>query len=216
MTFPANSDRDCLRAWEAMPWVLQGSATPEQGEWLQAHLAQCGACRAEFAQQSRLRQAMLLAPDVSVDANVGLGRLLARLDMPEPQPEPAQLRFGGRSGTWLSRALVAVVLLQALGIGALGLKLWSADSSPLYRTFSQASAPTAPGAIRVVPDAAMSVADWNALLHALKLKVVGGPNDVGAYTVAPAGSDLASASRALQQLRATRGIRLAEPVTGTP
>jgi len=214
MTFSANSDRDCLRAWESMPWVLQGSATPEQGEWLQAHLAQCAACRAEYAQQSRLRQALLLPPDVSVDANVGLGRLLARLDMPEPQPEPAPLRFGGRPGSWLNRALVAVVLLQALGIGGLGLKLWSADSSPLYRTFSQASAPTAAGAIRVVPDAAMSVADWNALLHALKLKVVDGPNDVGAYTVAPASP--ASAPGTLQRLRATRGIRLAEPVTGAP
>lgn len=216
MTFTANSDRDCLRAWEAMPWVLQGSATPEQGEWLHAHLARCGACRAEYAQQSRLRQAMLLPPEIPVDANVGLGRLLARLDMPEPQHEPAPLRFGGRSGTWLNRALVAVVLLQALGIGGLGVKLWSADNSPQYRTFSDTPAPTAPGAIRVVPDAAMSVADWNALLHELQLKVVGGPNDVGAYTVAPARPGSRPPSHALQQLRAARGIRLAEPVAATP
>jgi hypothetical protein len=214
MTFSASSDRDCLRAWEAMPWVLQGSATAEQDEWLQAHLAQCAACRAEFAQQSRLRQAMVLPPEISVDANVGLGRLLARLDMPEPQPEPAPLRFGARSGSWLNRALVAVVLLQALGIGGLGVKLWSADNSPQYRTLSQTPAPAVAGAIRVVPDATMTVADWNALLHALKLKVVGGPNDVGAYTVAPANP--VSAAGDLQRLRATRGIRLAEPVAGTP
>ncbi|MFC5436110.1 anti-sigma factor family protein [Rhodanobacter umsongensis] len=216
MTTPVSSDRDCLRAWEAMPWVLQDSATPAQAEWLQAHLAQCAACRAEFAQQSRLRRAMTLPPEVSVDANVGLARLLARLDMPEPQAEPAPLRSGARSGSWLNRALVAVVLLQALGIGALGVKLWSADNSPSYRTLSEAPAPAVAGTIRVVPDAAMSVADWNALLHALQLKVVGGPNDVGAYTVVPAGPGSASASRALRQLRATRGIRLAEPVAGTP
>ena len=211
MTFPSNSERDCVRAWEAMPWVLQGSATHEQGEWLESHLAQCEACRKEYAQQSRLRQAMSLPSDIPVDANIGLGRLLARLDTPEPQ----EVRLRSRSGNWLNRALVAVVLIQALGIGALGMKLWSADGSPLYRTLSQESPPAAPGAIRVVPDTAMTLADWNALLHALRLKVVGGPNDVGAYTVAP--TDSAAAPRAaLQQLRATRGIRLAEPVITTP
>lgn len=211
MTVPSNSDRDCVRAWEAMPWVLQGSATQEQSASLESHLAQCAACRAEFNQQSRLRLAMSLPSDISVDANVGLGRLLARLDTPEPQ----EVRLRQRSGTWLSRALVAVVLLQALGIGALGLKLWSVDGSPLYRTLSQESLPAAPGAIRVVPDAAMTLADWNALLHVLRLNVVGGPNDVGAYTVAPAGSTSVPRDT-LQQLRATRGIRLAEPATSTP
>ena len=211
MTFPSNSERDCVRAWEAMPWVLQGSAPQAQSEWLESHLAQCAACRAEFTQQSCLQLALSLPSDISVDANVGLGRLLARLDTPEPQ----EMRLRQQSGTWLSRALVAVVLLQALGIGALGVKLWSVDGSPLYRTLSQESLPAVPGAIRVVPDAAMTVARWNALLHALRLKVVGGPNDVGAYTVAPA--DATSAPRdTLQQLRATRGIRLAEPVTSMP
>jgi hypothetical protein len=213
MTFPASSDRDCLRAWEAMPWVLQGSATPELAQWLETHLAQCAACRAEFAQQSRLHRAMALPPEIDVDANVGLGRLLARLDMPEPLPEPVPLRVGARTGSWFSRALVAVVLLQALGIGALGMKLWSADGSPAYRTLSEQPAPTAPGTLRVVPDATMNLADWNALLHALHLSVVDGPNDVGAYTLAPART---APRDALQRLRASRGIRLAEPVSGTP
>ena len=210
MTFPKHSDRDCVRAWDTMPWVLQHSATPEQGEWLEAHLAQCESCRTEFAQQSRLRQAMSLPTDISVDANVGLRRLLGRLDTPDAQ----EVSHRSRSRSWLSRALVAVVLIQALSIGALGVRLWSTGSNPAYRTLSQESAPAAPGTIRVVPDAAMPLADWNALLHALQLQVVGGPNDVGAYTVAPMSST--STTHALQQLRATRGIRLAEPVAATP
>jgi hypothetical protein len=107
------------------------------------------------------------------------------------------------------------VLIQAIGIGALGMKLRSADESPQYRTFSQESLPVAPGAIRVVPDATMKLADWDALLRSLKLQVVAGPNDVGAYTVAPAASTSTTA-HTLQQLRATRGIRLAEPVANAP
>ncbi len=205
-----NSGTDCVRAWDAMPWVLQNSATQNQREWLKNHLAHCESCRAEFAQQSRLRLAMSLPSDIAVDANVGLTRLLGRLDTPDPQ----EVRFSSRSGNWLSRALVAAVLIQALGIGALGVKLWRPGGSPPYRTLSQESLSAAPDAIRVVPDAAMTLADWDALLHALRLQVVGGPNDVGAYTVVPMNST--STARTLQQLRATRGIRLAEPVTVTP
>ncbi len=207
MTFPKDAARDCTRAWEAMPWVLQESASQEQRDWLMDHLAQCDSCRAEFAQQSRLRLAMSLPSDVAIDANVGLKRLLGRLDRPEVEVAPARRRSGG----WLTRALVAAVLIQAVGVSVLGAKLWSAGEHSPYRTLSQAAAPTAPGAISVVPDASMKLAEWDALLRTLRLQVVSGPNEVGAYTVAPADAT-ASAKDALQQLRATRGIRLAEPV----
>lgn len=210
MTFLVNASRDCVRAWEAMPWVLQNSATQRQRAWLKSHLALCVACRTEFAQQSRLQRAVTLPADTAIDANVGLQRLLSRLDAPGLQ----EVHCSSRAGNWSRRALLAVVLIQALGIGALGMQLWSAGGEQSYRTLSQQSLPTPPGAIRVVPDAVMTLADWNALLHALRLQVVGGPNAVGAYTVVPAGAT--STAHALQQLRATRGIRLAEPVAATP
>jgi len=66
----------------------------------------------------------------------------------------------------------------------------------------------------VVPDANMKLADWNSLLHSLQLQVVGGPNDVGAYTVVPVHA--AATPDALQQLRTMRSIRLAEPATTSP
>lgn len=210
MTFLMNSGRDCVRAWEAMPWVLQDSATPRQRDWLQSHLAQCESCRAEFAQQSRLRRAVALPSDVAVDANVGLKHLLSRLDAPARHDADHAVRSGSR----LSRALIAVVLIQALGIGALSMQWWSASHDPSYRTLSQAPSVPAAGMIRVVPDAGMTLADWDALLRTLRLQVVSGPNAVGAYALAP--TDATSTDRALQQLRATRGIRLAERVAATP
>jgi hypothetical protein len=210
MTFLMNSVTGCVRAWDLMPWVLQDSATQEQAEWLNDHLMHCEACRAEFAQQRRLRMAMSLPSDLPIDANVGLRRLMGRLDAPEIQEVPQSSRWAN----WLTRGLVAAVLIQALGIGTLGVKLWAAGENPSYRTLSQEAVPAAPGAIRVVPDAAMRLAAWDTLLQTLRLQVVGGPNDVGAYTVVPTGST--PTADILQQLRATRGIRLAEPVTGTP
>jgi hypothetical protein len=194
-----------------MPWVLQQSATQEQNEWLTHHLTHCASCREEFAQQNRLKQAMSLPSDIELDAEAGLQHLLGRLDAPAPQEETVRAR-----SCWLTRALAAAVLIQAIGIGALGLKIWSANEQPAYRTLSQEPvAPMMQGAIRVVPDASMTLADWNALLHSLQLQVVGGPNDVGAYTVAPSAS-VSKAQNTLQQLRGAHGVRLAEPVTDTP
>ena len=213
MNFPKDASRDCARAWEAMPWVLQDSAPQDQSQWLMEHLTHCESCSAEFAQQNRLRRAISLPSDLPVDANVGLERLLARLDAPEQEQAPMPLRR--RAGGWMNRALVAVVLIRAIGVGAMGIKLWSEGNSPAYRTLSQPSAPVAAGAIHVVPDATMKLADWDALLHSLGLQVVNGPNDVGAYTVVPSEAGN-TAQQTVLRLRATPGIRLAEPVATTP
>ncbi len=207
MNFPTDSPPDCARAWEAMPWVLQDSAPAAQKEWLMSHLAQCEACSAEFAQQTRLRVAMSLPPDIALDAEVGMARLLGRLDAAETAQPPERARAG-----WLIKALAAAVLIQAIGIGALGTRLLS-DDGGRYRTLGTPAPATVKGAIRVVPDPAMKLTDWNKLLHALGLKVIGGPNAVGAYTVVPTAS---SSAQLLQRLRATPGIRLAEPVDNTP
>ncbi|HET9820085.1 MAG TPA: zf-HC2 domain-containing protein [Rhodanobacteraceae bacterium] len=205
-----NAGKDCPRAWEIMPWVLQATAPPEQGEWLMHHLAQCEACSTEFAQQSRLRSALALPADVAVDVNAGLKHLFERLDAPEPETLPDRLHSGSR----LTRALAVAVLVQAIGIGVLGARLWS-EQTPQYRTLSQPALLEPAGAIRVAPDASMTLANWDKLLHDFDLRVVDGPNAVGAYTVVVKGSPATSA-RLLQELRASRNIRLAEPVGNAP
>ena len=210
MTFTINSAPDCARAWEAMPWVLQDNAPDAQKDWLMAHLAQCEACSAEFAQQTRLRLAVSLPSDVPLHVDSGLARLMTRLDTLDAEPSSPT----SRRANWAFKALAAAVLIQALGIGALGTRLLS-DRAPPYQTLSTAAPAAVAGAIRVVPDPGMKLADWNKLLHSLDLKVVSGPNAVGAYTVAPTGSAAGSA-QSLQQLRASAGIRLAEPVDNVP
>ncbi|WP_130618527.1 anti-sigma factor family protein [Dyella amyloliquefaciens] len=210
MKLPTDIGKDCARAWDAMPWSLQNSATRDQDEWLNQHLAQCEACRSEFELQSRLRLAISLPQDVPVDVDAGLRRLLARIDAPDTRAARQRSRT-----SWVTRALVAAVLVQAIGIGVLGARLWSEASQADYRTLSQASAPLPTGAMHVVPDDTMKLADWDTLLHTFRLQVIGGPNEVGAYTVVA--SDGSTSSRdTLQKLRTTHGIRLAEPVANTP
>jgi hypothetical protein len=196
-----------------MPWVLRGDAPTEQGNWLRAHLSGCPACREEFAQQERLRAALSLPSDLPVDADAGLAQLMARIDEAQAQP-PVTRRF--TSSGWLVRGLVAAVLVQAIGIGVLGIKLRGEESpAPAYRTLSQAEAPMVPGALRVVPQSTMKVAEWNKVLQDFHLRVTGGPNDVGAYTLVSEDGKAAS-TQTLLRLRATPGIRFAEPVSGAP
>lgn len=211
MTSAMNFSKDCVGAWEAMPWALQGRLTPQQHEWLNGHLAHCASCRAEFAQQQRLLHAMSLPPETPLDPETGLQRLLARLDASD-EGESSRLRPGHRLG-W---ALVAVLLLQAIGLGVLSVKLWSTDQDAPYQTLSQATPAVLPGAIRVVPEASMTMADWDTLLRTLGLQVAAGPNSAGAYTVVPLTPAPTDRQAVLQRLRASRHIRLAEPVDTGP
>jgi len=212
MTTPTSRAGDCSRAWEEMPWVLQGTASQEHQRWLQEHLEQCSSCQAEFVQQQALRRAMQLPADVGIDPERGLQRLLARID----RPAAAMPRAQQRQRLWLVYGLAAAVVAQAIGIGAMSVRLWRMDVSPSYRTLSDAApaapaAPVAGAALHIVPETTMTLAEWDALLQSLQLQVIGGPNRVGAYTVRTT-SSAPAAAEVLDRLRAAKGIRFAEPV----
>lgn len=210
MSFTQTPNKDCVLAWDAMPDALQGNLSPRQREWLDGHLACCESCRGQFAQQQRLERAMSLPLDLPVDMEGGLQRLMSRIDKPELPEARDSLRHAG----WVGRALVAAVLVQAIGLGAMGAKLWSVEPAPEYRTLSQEVAPLPAGSIRLVPEPAMALGEWDALLHENGLRVVAGPNTVGAYTLV-ASSGVAGRDALLQRLRIRRGVRFAEPVAGT-
>ncbi len=212
MTQTLDPGKDCVIAWDAMPSALQGSLAPALAGWLDAHLAECPACRAQFDKERHLQRAIRLPPAVRPDADAGLQRLLERIDRPGAAA-PARARAGG----WGARALVAAVLVQAVGLGVMGARLWSLEPAPAadYRTYTAEAAAPVAGSIRLVPDPAMRVSDWDALLRDNGLEVVAGPNAVGAYTVVPA-SGAAGREALVRRLRAVDGIRFAEPVADTP
>ncbi|KAB7769393.1 zf-HC2 domain-containing protein [Xanthomonas maliensis] len=219
-TFFIAPGKECSHAWELMPSVLLNHATEEESTWLIGHVAKCPACSAEFAQQNRLRRALTLPPAVTPNAEIGLQRLLGRLDAPAQADTQSPAPRVRRTGSWTLRALAAAALVQAIGLGVMGVKLAGPNNAPTdaYRTLSSDTARNAApaGALRVVPDAGMTLADWDRLLHDHHLQVVGGPNAMGAYTLLPAPADDAGQpQQTVQQLRATPGIRMAE-VIGAP
>jgi len=222
---------DHARAWALIPWLANGRADEAQRAAVQQHLARCADCRAELAAQQRLRQALqdeLPPAAAGLDAERGLQRLLGRLDQlpaeqdgtgaPSATPglQPAAAPTARRAGR-LPTALAAAVVAQAIGLALLSLQLMRSDDGP-YRTLSQpAAAPAAAIAFRVVPDPALPMWQWQALLDETQLRVVDGPNAAGAYALASRGAPGgAPADAVLARLRAAPGVRLAEAVGPAP
>lgn len=226
---PIGGERMHAQVWELLPWLVNGRAIDEQRALADQHLPHCADCRAELHAQAQLQQAVLQAPlpaaDAAADVDAGLARLLGRIAEPaigSAEPLQAQpLPGSGRRASRLPLLLAAAVVVQAVGLGLMSLHLLQGDKSG-FRTLSQAPAASAAATLRVLPDAGMAMADWQALLQAQGLKVVDGPNSMGAYALAPqaaAGDAAQRASRTatqLAQLRATAGIRLAEPLGPMP
>ena len=207
------------RAWDLIPWVVNGSASDEERRTVEQHLADCADCREEYEFQSRLRGAISRPPrpDGAADdaaASASLQRLWQRIDG-EEQPAPARLRRAG--GGSFARGLLLAVLIEAVGIAALSAALWTRDvprgAAPLYQTLSAPAEGTPRASIRAVLAPTLTLGELQALLGQAQLQIVAGPSEAGVYSLAPLSQQAAPATQtALAQLRAHPGVRFAEPV----
>ena len=202
------------RAWELIPWLVNGRASAEERREVEEHLADCQDCREEYEFQSRLGRAMSAEQDSGLpdDHAPSLQRLWQRIDA-GAAPAPPR-----RRASPLARALVAAVLIESVGIAALSAALFSRDTghdpAGLYHTLS-APAEAAPRAsIRAVLAPELRLGEMQVLLERSRLQIVGGPSDAGVYSLAPLSSG-GDTQAALALLRAHPGVRFAEPVDAT-
>jgi hypothetical protein len=212
------------RAWEAIPWLVNGRASPAQQRLLDAHLPACEDCRLELARQRELQAAIADEPPPAAggDVDAGLQRLFARIDRATDDgqsvaagaPARRDARRAGASN--LTLWLAAAVAVEAVALALLGVGLVArSDPVPGYVTLSERAATAGGATIRIVPAPSLRLDDLQRLLQALNLQVVAGPNSVGAYDLAPQAEQPA---RALQitTLRADPGLRLVEPIDPAP
>lgn len=202
------------QAWELIPWVVNGRASAAEQRIVEAHLADCADCRDELELQGRIAQAMRsqAEPATPADHAPALRRLWQRIDAEadaESQPLPPR-----RRGGVLARGLLAAVVIEAVGIGALSAVLFQRDSGHApYVTLSAPAAGAPQATIHAVLAPELSLSELQSLLGASHLQIVGGPSEAGVYDLAPRSprEDLGTAV-ALGQLRAHPGVRFAEPV----
>jgi hypothetical protein len=205
-----------LRVWDVLPWIANGRATPAQQALVAAHLPHCADCREELAWQRRLCAAAAPAADEDApDAEPGLNALLARLDASPAMPAHTRQAGAPRSGGRLVHFLAAAVVVQAVGLVALGWPFARTPDEAAYTTLTHAPH-AAPATLRVLPSPSTTLAEWQALLAANGLQVVSGPNTAGAWGVAPApGAAPRPLPEVVAALRAHPRVRLAEPVAPT-
>jgi len=208
-------EREHQQAWEAMPWFVNGTISPELGARVRAHLADCPDCGAEYETQCELQQAVLAwnEPAGVAPAEPGLRDLLERIDQGPRQDQLAPARHEPRRSRRLVGALGALVGLQFAALAMLAMQQSTRDDAS-FATLSQPARRADAGTLRVVPAGSMSLGQWQALLKSEGLQVVDGPNSLGAYALAPDGTQRGDASRQVARLRANPAIDLAEPIEG--
>ncbi len=205
------------RAWDVIPWLVNGSATTADRVLAEAHLAECADCSDELTRQTQWRAAMLSSVGDGHDPQPALQRLWSRIDRVEGDTVAAPSRpptpNAGRGWTpWLA----AAVVLQAIGLAALIGVVWERPRASDYITLSRPE-PTPPSAsIRLVPEPGLRVGELQSLLSQHGLHIVGSSDDGRILSVAPRSAGSAPTAAALTHLRAAPGVLLAEPIGTLP
>jgi anti-sigma factor RsiW len=210
MNHPHDGAPEHQRVWEMLTWYVNGSATPDATRMVEAHLAECPACRAEHEIQRKLFAQMQRDPAPGLDASAGLARLMANIDR-MPQREPADARPMGRAMKLALAGLAAIVLIESGTLAVISAQWMDGRADAPYQTLSTPEPAVRHAAIRMVPAPSMSAGDLQRMLRQLDLEIVGGPSEAGVYSLAPTVPRSDKAAQ-LAQLRATPGVLFAEPV----
>lgn len=193
--------------WAMIPWVVNGTADAAQRSRFEQHAAACADCREELAFQRLLQAGMQADEGPPHSVEPALQRLLARIAQAEPL-QPVTRHEGWPNRRWL----VAAVLVQAVGLTALGTLQWQRSAAADYQTLSQAGVEAKPARIRLVPSPELRLTELQSLLGRTQLIVVETDGKASILGLAPVPGATLSLAQSLALLRAEPGVRLAEPV----
>ncbi|TDP63428.1 zf-HC2 domain-containing protein [Roseateles toxinivorans] len=221
-TMDADPNSAHRRAWDLIPWVVNGSASEDERRLVERHAEDCADCREEFDFQCQLRDGMAprTAP-AALDADHALGRFWGRVDAEQtgslwdklatqPPASPTAPAEHQRRGRWQT-AMIAAVLVQALGLAALLGVLWERPRGAEYQVLSQPPAGMAD--IRLVPAPGLSLGELHALLDRHELQLLQANADATHFALGLRPGAGLGVAEAVQRLRAEPGVLLAEPLT---
>jgi anti-sigma factor RsiW len=177
---------------DLLPWYANRSLAGAERDAVEAHLRECGRCRAELEFLGTLREQVKRSAPAQAADEVGLRRLLREVRRERARP---------RRRMALAAAAGLVIVVQAGLIG------WLA-------TREQPIEPLGEGApagvvLQLRFDPAASEARIRALLQDHDAVVIDGPGALGVYRVRLRGlraGDREAAAKALAEFRAARGV----------
>lgn len=197
---------DAHRVVDAMlPWYVNGTLDDDERALVQHHLDECPRCRDEVEWLRELHAACVACAEQEGPSGAlgGLRQRLARRAASDPP----------RRGGWRTLPTLwrAVAVAQLGVIVALGAMVVSSEDAARYRTLgSSRDGAIARGNAVVVFDATATEAQVRTLLRSVDARVVDGPTQSNAWVLAiPA----AQQARALERLRASPGVALAQTLS---
>jgi putative zinc finger protein len=194
-------------AWALLPWHANGRIAPEDREWVEAHVQGCAECRAELASQrlvaSHVHRDELASPQpAGSDEQRSFNKLWARIEASESASTLATGTTGAavpvpRSSRTV-RWLAAAVVVQAIGLGVLGLALNTAKRSGTDSiiTVADPSPRVNAPAVRIAFSPQASISTVNTLLTHQGLSIVAGPGSAGNFTAELSADAVASGASA--------------------
>ena len=165
------------RAFELLPWLVNGSLTGAERDAVESHARACIACRRELKQQQRLQAAVRARASADVPAQAGFDRLDRELDATARSSRLWRRRYA-------SAAPFAIA--AAAGLSVLAVLLWF---TPLpqpggteYSTLATAPASDA-ALLDIVFAEGTTAVEMQELLNDIDGEIVAGPSRLGRYNV---------------------------------
>jgi anti-sigma factor RsiW len=194
----------------SIPWYPDGLTHEECGA-IEAHAADCRACRAELAFLRGEEEVEIELPDVERVYSRVLARITAASD--EDLPREWRVEAARRVGKAARQASVAAGLLVAVISGMLTTgAIWVVRVAPTYETAAVSAGPATDGpGLDVVFRESASADEIRAGLREVGATVVSGPTQFGVYRLRLApGADVSAAATRLR--KEGRGVAaFAEP-----
>ena len=165
------------RAFELLPWLVNGTLDGAEREGVEQHVRACIACRRELKEQQRLHVAVRARRTVDVSAEAGFDRLNSELD---DATRVARPHWRVRYGTAAPFALAA-----AAGVAVLAILLWVTPLPELDRNGYSTLATTANEAalLDIVFADETTAVEMQQLLDDIGGEIVAGPSKLGRYSV---------------------------------
>lgn len=198
---------------ELLPFLANGALAGDERVALEAHLAQCAACRAELAAEQRLLQAFQqsAAPQVEGDERFAAILAAARADAVPPAAMRGgpRRRWRGAVGRPLARRLALLATLAALTVGVLQFQGGAPTTVQTFHTLSRDHGQVVGADVLYVAfEPGLASERISAALRAVEAEVLAGPTADQVLTVRVPAARLAGAVAALE---AQPGVRLVAP-----
>jgi len=209
-------------AWALLPWLATGRIAPEDREWVESHVSSCAECRAELTAQRMIatqvqRDGGVSPAPAASDEQRSFNKLWARVEASEAATPAVDARgaVGASRSSRTVRWLAAAVVVQAIGLGVLGVSLRGSGTPDNFETVAKAEPRINAPAVRLVFAPSASMSTINTLLSHQGLSIVSGPGAAGNFTAvlsADAVASGASAESVASVISKDPNVTFAQPV----